>query len=75
MQLDLHRVLTWPPTGTAPKGHIIDDSARGTIFWEAEHSDGANEKVTSPMEQETAQDWFTSNLFSFQSSPSLSCLP
>ena len=23
-------------TATAPRGHIIDDSARGTIFWEAE---------------------------------------
>jgi hypothetical protein len=28
-----------PATATAPKGRIIDDSARGTIFWEAEHSD------------------------------------
>lgn len=26
-------------TETAPRGRIIDDSARGTIFWEAEHSD------------------------------------
>lgn len=24
-------------TSTAPRGHIIDDSARGTIFWEAEN--------------------------------------
>ena len=28
-------VLT-PATKTAPKGHIIEDSIRGTIFWEAE---------------------------------------
>ena len=28
-----------PATETAPKGRIIDDSARGTIFWEADHSD------------------------------------
>lgn len=28
-----------PATDTAPKGRIIDDSARGTIFWEAELSD------------------------------------
>lgn len=28
-----------PATATAPKGRIIDDSARGTIFWEADHSD------------------------------------
>ncbi|KAF3391319.1 Zinc finger CCCH domain-containing protein 45 [Penicillium rolfsii] len=26
-------------TSTAPKGRIIDDSARGTIFWEVESSD------------------------------------
>lgn len=26
-----------PATNTAPRGHIVDDSARGTIFWEAEH--------------------------------------
>jgi len=32
-----------PATQTAPKGHIVDDSARGTIFWEAEHSDGEAE--------------------------------
>jgi len=25
-------------TATAPRGHIIDDSARGTIFWEADGS-------------------------------------
>lgn len=28
-----------PATATAPKGRIIDDSARGTIFWEADHCD------------------------------------
>ncbi|KAM0721900.1 hypothetical protein Q7P37_002825 [Cladosporium fusiforme] len=28
-----------PATQTAPRGRIIDDSARGTIFWEAELSD------------------------------------
>ena len=37
-----------PPTETAPKGRIIDDSARGTIFWEAEplHVDVGNESMT-----------------------------
>lgn len=32
-------------TATAPKGRIIDDSARGTIFWEADSSedDGGDE--------------------------------
>jgi hypothetical protein len=28
-----------PATETAPRGRIIDDSARGTIFWEAEVAD------------------------------------
>lgn len=29
-------VTTTAATSTAPKGRIIDDSARGTIFWEVE---------------------------------------
>jgi hypothetical protein len=37
--------ISTPATATAPKGRIIDDSARGTIFWEAEHSD--DEEVES----------------------------
>jgi len=32
-----------PATDTAPGGRVIDDSARGTIFWEAEPSDMENE--------------------------------
>ena len=36
---DAPRSIPTAATETAPKGHIIDDSARGTIFWEAEHSD------------------------------------
>lgn len=28
-----------PATSTAPRGHIVDDSARGTIFWEADSGD------------------------------------
>ena len=39
-------------TATAPKGRIIDDSARGTIFWEAEHSD--DEEVES-LESESGE--------------------
>jgi hypothetical protein len=34
--LDLPKAIPTPATGFAPKGRIIDDSARGTIFWEAE---------------------------------------
>lgn len=32
-----------PATEWAPKGHIVDDSARGTIFWEAETSETEQE--------------------------------
>jgi hypothetical protein len=32
-------VTTTAATSTAPKGRIIDDSARGTIFWEVESSE------------------------------------
>ncbi|KAJ5637259.1 Nucleotide-bindingalpha-beta plait [Penicillium lividum] len=44
-------------TSTAPKGRIIDDSARGTIFWEVESSEGEHdddarsEKSEAPMEE------------------------
>lgn len=33
---DVPVTITTPATATAPEGRIIDDSARGTIFWEAE---------------------------------------
>ncbi|KIW98681.1 uncharacterized protein Z519_00342 [Cladophialophora bantiana CBS 173.52] len=33
---DLPLTIPTPATTTAPKGRIIDDSARGTIFWEAD---------------------------------------
>ncbi|KAK3677738.1 hypothetical protein LTR78_002588 [Recurvomyces mirabilis] len=33
------RSISTPATEFAPKGRIIDDSARGTIFWEADISD------------------------------------
>jgi len=35
-------ILT-PATSTAPRGRIIDDSARGTIFWEADHDEEEDE--------------------------------
>ena len=44
---DLPCSIPTPATETAPKGRIIDDSARGTIFWEAE-SDGS-ERSASPI--------------------------
>ncbi|KAK3691686.1 hypothetical protein LTR37_018479 [Vermiconidia calcicola] len=46
-------------TTTAPRGRIIDDSARGTIFWEAELSDNGDdespEKETG--ESSSGQNW------------------
>jgi hypothetical protein len=36
---DAPKTIPTPATEWAPKGRIIDDSARGTIFWEAEMSD------------------------------------
>ena len=36
---DLPRSIPTPATQYAPKGRIIDDSARGTIFWEADHEE------------------------------------
>jgi hypothetical protein len=39
---DVPKAIPTPATEFAPKGRIIDDSARGTIFWEAEHSDDSD---------------------------------
>lgn len=48
-----------PATATAPRGRIIDDSARGTIFWEAEHSDEDDEDspVKDSSENSSGQSW------------------
>jgi hypothetical protein len=37
-----------PATVTAPKGHIIDDSARGTIFWEADVEEEEGQRAEEP---------------------------
>ena len=42
------KAIPTPATEWAPKGRIIDDSARGTIFWEAEHSDSEDPLDMSP---------------------------
>lgn len=46
-------------TSTAPQGRIIDDSVRGTIFWEVESSedenDDASEKSAEPEDPEEGQ--------------------
>ncbi|GAB7366901.1 hypothetical protein MBLNU230_g1262t1 [Neophaeotheca triangularis] len=36
-----------PATATAPRGHIIDDSARGTIFWEASDPSHIDENASA----------------------------
>lgn len=36
---DVPRSILTPPTEFAPRGRIMDDSARGTIFWEADPED------------------------------------
>ncbi len=40
---DLPKAIPTEATEHAPKGRIIDDSARGTIFWEAERDDAASD--------------------------------
>jgi hypothetical protein len=44
---DLPRSIPTPATETAPRGRIIDDSARGTIFWEAESE--SDDEDSSPI--------------------------
>jgi len=45
---DLPRAIPTNATEFAPKGRIIDDSARGTIFWEAEQEEEEEECSNSP---------------------------
>lgn len=45
---DLLMAIPTPATTTAPKGHIIDDSARGTIFWEADTEEEEGQKAEEP---------------------------
>lgn len=47
-------------TATAPKGHIIDDSARGTLFWEAENSDQDNDDNKEPSEMKKTNEGYDS---------------
>jgi hypothetical protein len=41
-EVDLPKAIPTEPTEFAPRGRIIDDSARGTIFWEADRADAEN---------------------------------
>lgn len=49
---DAPKSIPTPATEFAPKGRIIDDSARGTIFWEADLSD--SEEETTKTDEEGA---------------------
>ncbi|KAJ2903183.1 hypothetical protein MKZ38_010315 [Zalerion maritima] len=57
-EVDVPRAIPTGPTEFAPKGRIIDDSARGTIFWEAEREGeegcGARGEVTGTQEMDEA---------------------
>lgn len=53
---ELPRAIPTPATEWAPKGHIIDDSARGTIFWEADPIDVDPALTTETGEAEKQED-------------------
>jgi hypothetical protein len=55
--VDAPRKIPTPATEFAPKGHIIDDSARGTIFWEADLSDIEDEEEEkSPSKMDAGEE-------------------
>lgn len=55
VEQDLPITIPTPATETAPKGRIIDDSTRGTIFWEA-ISENAEEKTADEAKSEKSVD-------------------
>jgi hypothetical protein len=52
---DVPKSIPTPATEFAPKGRIIDDSARGTIFWEAELTDSEGEEYQPDKEDAQAE--------------------
>jgi len=52
---DVPLTITTSATATAPRGHIIDDSARGTIFWEAESSSLAPQSATDAISGDSGE--------------------
>ncbi|KAF1998063.1 hypothetical protein P154DRAFT_536697 [Amniculicola lignicola CBS 123094] len=56
---DVPRSTPTRATEFAPKGRIIDDSARGTIFWEADLSDSEEEVVHEKEETQLEADGST----------------
>lgn len=63
---DLPRSIPTPATETAPRGRIIDDSARGTIFWEADRLDTESSlaEESDPEEHDSAEEAEEQNLAS-----------
>ncbi|KAK4165829.1 zinc finger CCCH domain-containing protein 45 [Cladorrhinum sp. PSN259] len=53
--VDLPKAIPTEATEFAPKGRIIDDSARGTIFWEAENDDQTQDEVQDEEGQNSSQ--------------------
>ncbi|KAF1971515.1 hypothetical protein BU23DRAFT_581623 [Bimuria novae-zelandiae CBS 107.79] len=51
---DVPKSIPTPATEHAPKGRIIDDSARGTIFWEAELTESEGEEEHQDKEEAQA---------------------
>jgi hypothetical protein len=52
---DVPKSIPTPATEWAPRGKIIDDSARGTIFWEAELSETEMEEEVPEKEDKTVE--------------------
>lgn len=53
---DVPKSIPTPATEWAPRGRIIDDSARGTIFWEAELSESEGEEEATERVEAHAVD-------------------
>jgi hypothetical protein len=49
-------VISTEATATAPKGRIIDDSVRGTIFWEADSSEDDDEEEEKSVGEDNSSD-------------------
>lgn len=53
--VDLPKAIPTEATEFAPRGRIIDDSSRGTIFWEAERQESPDAAAAAPPDvEETA---------------------
>ncbi|KAJ8131358.1 hypothetical protein O1611_g2269 [Lasiodiplodia mahajangana] len=55
--MDLPKAIPTEATETCPRGRIIDDSARGTIFWEVEREevDGVSDTISEAEDSESAK--------------------